>query len=160
MPPNGGMTFVRQVPDFVKKMQRGAPEEGIAGALKRHRERPEPEERSDTEEERPQVVEGSEAMTSKQRRKEEALVEKLERRGGSLTFANSAKDRFKDSAARRGQEAEAKAAEAKEEAEEPAAGVGHVFSSATGAKGKGKRKATTGAKAVKNDKLLSFDVDE
>ena len=162
----GGMTFTRQIPNFLQKMQENAHEDGIAGALKRHREKGGDEERSDRsddEEERPLVVDAEDAMTSKQRRKNEVVDERAGR--GSLVFKNSAKDRFTESAARRVQEAEeAAAAQAPTQAEDDAtaaANGSHVFSTAKVPKKKEKKeKKGLGAKAIKNEKLLSFGMDD
>ena len=158
----GGMTFTRQIPDFLRKMQENSQEDGIAGALKRHREQngdSDPEDKSDAEDERPQVVDHADALTSKQRRKDDAAADKVARQGGSLSFKNSAGDRFQESAASKVREAEAAAAAAaaaSESADAAAADGSHVF-----AKVKKKKKATsTGAKAVKNEKLLSFAMDD
>ena len=157
----GGMTFTRQIPNFLKKMQETSQEDGIAGALKRHREKGGDDERSDRsedEDERPLVVDAEDAMTSKQRRKGEAVDERAGR--GSLHFKNSAKDRFNESAARRVQEAE-EAAPAPVEDDAAAATGSHVFSTAKVPKKKEKKKDKgLGAKAIKNEKLLSFGMDD
>ena len=64
----GGMTYTRQIPSFIARMNAGNSDEGIKGALARRQGREEREEREDTEEERPVVVEATDAMISKERK--------------------------------------------------------------------------------------------
>ena len=84
----GGMTFTRNIPSFLKSMTAAADDDGIEGAIKRHRERhgdDEPSDRSEAEDEKPVIVEEGEGMTKKQKRRLEAH----EGRGGSLQFKSS-----------------------------------------------------------------------
>ena len=64
----GGMTYTRQIPSFIAKMNGGkSDDEGIKGALERREGQEERDEREDTEEERPVMVESTDAMISKVR---------------------------------------------------------------------------------------------
>lgn len=175
----GNMTFVRAVPNFLSQMAASsggdAPDVGgIEGALKRHEQRrggdDEREDREDNDDEAPIVVDSSEAMTSKERKK-------LDKMSGSLTFKGddrSAAAKFKESAHARFMEEERKRklaeAAASDEAEAAAAAASGkvVFRPGAAAEKKaGKRKhagaegsSKVGAKALKNTKLLSFAEDE
>ena len=167
----GGLKFTRQIPNFLHSMMQ-QPDDGIEGALKRHREKQgdeEPEDRSEEEEERPVVVDESEALTAKQRRREETHAS----RGGSLQFkgsGTSTKDRFQETAAQRVADAEEslareQQAEAERVASEARSAIGgHTFSSKTDAhrgKRKEKRKVPgVGAKGVRNEKMLSFSAED
>ncbi|KAL3907880.1 MAG: hypothetical protein SGPRY_010013, partial [Prymnesium sp.] len=154
-------------PSFLEGLREGG-EEGISAALKRRREGDrdlEPEERSDNEEERPQIVEAAEAMTAAQRRCEEAAARRVGRQGGSLRFKDSTAERFKECAAVRVQEVEAAASNAALEHDEGATAASghHVFSNTSDMKKVGKKRTSApgaSAKAVKNSKLLSFAVEE
>eukprot|EP00965_Chrysotila_dentata_P161123 5320226-Pleurochrysis_carterae.AAC.1 len=60
----GGLTFTKQVPNFLAKFG-GAPDEGIEGALRRHADRDgELDDRSDAEDEKPQVNSSACALLS------------------------------------------------------------------------------------------------
>eukprot|EP00326_Haptolina_ericina_P041511 CAMPEP_0181257286 /NCGR_PEP_ID=MMETSP1096-20121128/50165_1 /TAXON_ID=156174 ORGANISM="Chrysochromulina ericina, Strain CCMP281" /NCGR_SAMPLE_ID=MMETSP1096 /ASSEMBLY_ACC=CAM_ASM_000453 /LENGTH=156 /DNA_ID=CAMNT_0023355597 /DNA_START=18 /DNA_END=488 /DNA_ORIENTATION=- len=153
-------------------MTAAAADDGIEGAIKRHRERhgdDEPSDRSEAEDEKPVIVEEGEGMTKKQKRRLEAH----EGRGGSLQFKSSGPgDRFRESAAQRVAEAELAISE-KQQAEVEAAVMdtaaaagGHVFikkqAGAEKERRKDKRKqgaGGVGAKAVRNEKMLSFSMD-
>ena len=172
----GGMTYTRQVPNFLAKMQQAAMPDGIEGALKRRaleRGDEEPEDRSEDEEERPVVVGEADALTSKQRRQDAAGAAREEARGGTLKFkrAESTAGRFEDSAAKRVRLAEeaqaAAAAESEAQAAVPTDSAGHTFSAGAASKKPKEEKkklkragAGVGAKAVKNAKLLSFEEDD
>jgi hypothetical protein len=168
----GGLTFTKQMPKFLQSM-REQDDDGIAGALKRHREKHgddnEPADRSDEEDERPVVVDEEEGLTAKQRRRLDAH----ESRGGSLRFKDSAKDKFQESAAQRVAAAEEAAAlqqqaeaEAEAEAADAAAAAGgHVFHAKASSKAEAKQPkrklpGSVGAKAVRNEKMLSFSAED
>eukprot|EP00308_Calcidiscus_leptoporus_P023647 CAMPEP_0119376514 /NCGR_PEP_ID=MMETSP1334-20130426/40118_1 /TAXON_ID=127549 /ORGANISM="Calcidiscus leptoporus, Strain RCC1130" /LENGTH=163 /DNA_ID=CAMNT_0007395081 /DNA_START=27 /DNA_END=518 /DNA_ORIENTATION=+ len=63
----GSITYTKQVPNFLATFGGGggASDEGIAGALRRHKD--EAEDRSDAEDEKPQVVEAEDAMATRDR---------------------------------------------------------------------------------------------
>ena len=173
----GGMTFTRQIPDFLAKMQQGD-SSGIEGALRKRRERlggddDDLPDRPEAEDEAPLMVDAADALTAKERRKLEAPAARVTVRGGSLTFkgdGSSAADRFRASAydAEVAAEQAAAAAAAAAEAEAAAAGGKLVFKkrehgAVEAAEGKRKQKqklpggGAPAAKAVKNRSLLSFD---
>ena len=154
----GGLTYTRQIPAFLQKLQERADDEGIKGALKRREGQEEPDERSDTEEERPVVVETSEAMTAKER-KHSSGGSRAERSG--LFKGDDTASKFSDSAHARHMEWEEQ--RLKRTAEEagrgsdvaPAAADGDRHSFAAPAKKK-RSKGVGAVKAVRNTGLLSF----
>ena len=188
---SAGLNFTKEMPNFLAVMTGGsgaAPDlGGIEGALQRHARKEDGEQdREDNEEEAPLVVDASEALTAKERRKLEAKPAGA-RAGGSLKFkgdesssaAKFAESAFERVAAEEAQQVEAverlRAAEAEAEAEAAMSGKAHLFkaggaSASAQQKLKGKRKhggaegggavAPPRPKAVKNAKLLSFDEDD
>ena len=186
-----GLNFTKEMPNFLAVMSGGsgaAPDlGGIEGALQRHAQREHGEQdREDNEEEAPLVVDASEALTAKERRKLEAKPAGA-RSGGTLKFkgdeassaAKFAESAYERVAAEEAQQAEAverlRVAEAEAEAEAAMSGKAHLFkavgaSASAQQKLKGKRKhggaeaagalAPPRAKAVKNAKLLSFDEED
>ena len=168
------MTFTRAVPNFLSQMQRSGEQVdvgGIEGALARDaakkRARADENDREDGDDEAPVVVDATEALSSKERKK----LEQKNGGSGSLKFKGddtSAAAKFQESAhARVLEEAARKAAVEAEEEEAKASGGKVVFRAKP--KGAGKRKAgadgsgsqKVGAKTLKNTKLLSFnDGDE
>jgi hypothetical protein len=160
----GQINFTRQIPNFLQSMSQ-RDDTGIDGAIRRHAERAEPEEREDNDDEKPIVVSEVEALTSKQRKGSEAAASKS---NGSLRFKNdSVASRFQESAHERVLAAEAAQDAAQAEDAQGSTESRHVFSATSTKRGSSssakKRKSTdgvVGAKALKNKSLLSFDDDE
>ena len=92
----GGMTYTRQIPSFIARMNAGNSDEGIKGALARRQGREEREEREDTEEERPVVVEATDAMISKERKVQAAESRKAA--ASKLFKPDDTASRFSESA--------------------------------------------------------------
>ena len=165
----GGMTYTRQIPSFIARMNAGNSDEGIKGALARRHGREEREEREDTEEERPVVVEATDAMISKERKVQAAESRKAA--ASKLFKPDDTASRFSESAYSRHAEWEEEQKRQKRPAEAgaadgapPSAESGrHSF----GAKKKVQKRSKAGAagglgasKAVNNPGLLSFDEDD
>lgn len=180
-----GMKYIKQTPAFLQKMLGNNPEEeGIEAAIRKRGER-ENEDRSDNEDEKPQVVDEANAVLSKERRKQEAISAK---KGMHIFKQASASERFQDSAFERvkaHEEAELRMEAEKRRREEQAQGAsssgavaGAGEATEAGAPGKivfnpkAKRAGDSGkerrkrmkdiagvsrAGAVKNASLLSFD---
>ena len=161
----GGLTYTRQVPAFLQKMQE-QDQDGIAGALKKREGQEEREERSDNEEERPQVVDATEAMTAKERKQHGSDSRAAAATG--LFKGDDTASKFSDSAHARHQAWEEQRHKrtsdeaADGSAEAPAADGGRPMFAAP-AKKKKKKVAAGGvgaSKAVRNTGLLSFGDQE
>ena len=152
----GGLTYTRQVPAFLQKMQE-QDQDGIAGALKKREGQEEREERSDNEEERPQVVDATEAMTAKERKQHGSDSRAAAATG--LFKGDDTASKFSDSAHARHQAWEEQ--RHKRTSDEAADGGRPMF--AAPAKKKKKKVAAGGvgaSKAVRNAGLLSFGDQE
>ena len=113
----GGITFTKDVPNFLAKYSgAGQDEGGIAAAIRRYED--DERTREDDETERPVVVDAIDALPSKARQKAEARQEKEARQFGRLfertedRFAAGASRAVAEHAARQAAEAEAAPAEA------------------------------------------------
>lgn len=151
----GGMTYTRQMPNFLQKMMQ-QDTTGIDGAIRRADAQPEKEEREDREDERPVVVDESEARLGK------------ERRGGTLRFKgeSSTAAKFKESAYERVLQAERDAAAITESGPSDVGSSSQKIIFSSGAAQKKRKHDSAGktgrpaAKAVKNTKLLSFEEED
>jgi hypothetical protein len=164
----GGMTFTKVMPNFLGKYAE-APDEGIAGALKRHADAENREDRGDGEDEAPVMVDTLDALTSRQREKE---LKKPEHKSALFKGNDaSAASKFQDSAFRRvaeqqqqKQQQEAAAAQAAADEAEAASGR-HSFKGGVPSKrktpsadDKGSSKEQT--KKKKGGAALSFSMDD
>jgi hypothetical protein len=166
----GGMTYTRQIPSFIAKMNGGkSNDEGIKGALERRQGQGEREEREDTEEERPVMVESTDAMISKERKVEAAESRKAA--ASKLFKPDDTAARFSDSAHSRHAEWEEQQKRQKRPSEAGAADSAALAAEAGrhsfGAKKKLQKRSKASAagglgasKAVRNPGLLSFDEDD
>ena len=167
----GGMTYTRQIPSFLAKMGQGGDDGGIKGELERREGREERDEREDTEEERPVMVESTDAMISKEQKKE-AAASRTEA-AARLFKPDDTASRFSDSAHSRHKEWEEQQQRQKRPSEAvddagsavPAAEAGrHKISAGAKKKLQKRSKVSAGGvgadKAVRNPGLLSFDEDD
>jgi len=160
------MTFQKVMPNFLQQYA-AAPDDGIAGALKRHAGADDREDREDGEDEAPVMVDALDTLTSKQREKE---LKKPEHTSALFKGGTSAASKFQDSAHRRvaehqqQEERKAKAAEQAAADEAEAASGRHSFKAGVPSK----RKALGGSGSSKEQKkgakkggaALSFSMDD
>ena len=165
----GGMTYTRQIPSFLAKMGQKGDDGGIKGALDRREGREERDEREDTEEERPVMVDSTDAMLSKERKVEAAASRK--EAASRLFKPDDTASRFSDSAHSRHKEWEEQQQRQKRPSEAvaadsaaPAAEAGrHSFGAKKKLQKRSKAASAGGvgaAKAVHNPGLLSFGEDD
>jgi len=157
----GGLTFTKQVPNFLAKFG-GAPDEGIEGALRRHADRDgELDDRSDAEDEKPQVVEAADLLP-KRGKDRTASGRKAE----LFKSKDATASRFAESAFKRVAEAAMEAAAPEAAGDSANESVGkHVFQTKNVSLKKKRRPSpldgkVLGAKKIKNAAMLSFTEDD
>ena len=155
----GGVTFTKDMPNFLARYSGAQHEEGgIAAAIRRHDD--DERAREDDETERPVVVEALDALPSKARQKKEARLEKEGRQFGRLF--ERAEDRFAAGASRAvAEHAERQAAEAEAAAAAEGEGGKIVFKRPPPAKRKAKGEGGSKKKLARAGAgALSFTEDD
>ena len=160
----GGISFTKQMPNFLQQFGTQPDADGIEGALERHKDR-DAEDREDREDEAPLVVEALDALSSRERKKATGS------RGAALFKGGRAADKFQASAQRAVEEASINGGSKKEASDvtigvEEVSGGKMIFKSAKLKKRAAAhpKSAQPSAKAskntIQNTKLLSFSQDD